>query len=273
MLKSEFAYNEKEDKKVTTNSSSLFKEPNGIKRLAIFTKFESGFRLKEKEQAVFGKQVLLKGKFNAFTGTKVQPAELISDIRLFLLVLHSYLEGMHGFIFIEFEKFALTKVPFKVWDKILAENQLQDRLYSPVSLYSDSELVALLTSVSARTHLPAPKLLEQFGTYLVPDLMKVYRAYINPEWKTLEMLENAEISIHVAVRKSTAGAAPPILDVRRVSHNELEIHYISERKMVELGVGIIKGIAAEYGESDNFEIDLEKFEAEGRSVIHIRQLF
>jgi|SRR5687768_1815838 len=180
---------------------------------------------------------------------------------------------MHGFIFIEFEKFALTKVTYKVWDEILLENHLQDRLYSPVSLYPDSELVSLLTSLSTRTHLSAPVLLEQYGTFLVPDLMKVYRAFINPEWRTLEMLENAERSIHVAVRKSTEGAAPPILDVRRVSHNELEIHYISSRKMVELGVGIIKGIANEYGESDNIEVELEKFESEGRSVIYIRQLF
>ncbi len=43
--------------------------------------------------------------------------------------------------------------------------------------------------------------------------MKVYRAFINPEWRTLEMLENAERSIHVAVRQSPEGDAPPILDV------------------------------------------------------------
>ena len=180
---------------------------------------------------------------------------------------------MHGFIFIEFEKFALTKVTYHEWYEILTENNLRDQQYSPVNLYPDSELVSLLTTLAHRMQTPVPDLLEQFGISLVPDLMKVYRAFINPDWKTLDMLENAERSIHVAVRRSTEGAAPPILDVRRVSHNELEIHYISTRKMVELGVGIIKGIAAAYGELDNIEVDLEKFEAEGRSVIYIRKLF
>lgn len=180
---------------------------------------------------------------------------------------------MHGFIFIEFEKFALTKVPFQVWDQILLENQLQDRQYSPVALYPDSEIVALLTSVSNRTQLPPGVLLEMFGFNMVPDLMKVYRAFINPDWDTFGMLENAEKTIHVAVRKSTSGAAPPILDIRRLSHNELEIHYISGRRMVELGVGLIKGIAQAYGEADNIEVELEKFEEEGRSVIYIRKLF
>ena len=193
--------------------------------------------------------------------------------RFFLVVLQIYPEDMHGFIFIEFEKFALTKVPYRSWYEILANNNLQDRQYSPINLYPDSELKTLINSVAAITHDPPTVLLEMFGKSLVPDLMKVYRAFINPEWKTLDMLENAETSIHVAVRKSTNGAAPPILDIRRTSHNSLEIHYISERKMVELGVGIIKGIAKAYNEEDNIEVELEKREAEGCSIIYIRQLF
>lgn len=180
---------------------------------------------------------------------------------------------MHGFIFIEFEKFALTQVPFRKWYEIMAKNNLQDRQYSPVNLYPDSELVDLLTTLAAEKQLPVSQLLENFGFSLVPDLLKVYRAYIDPDWNTLDMLEHAETTIHHAVRKSTTGAAPPILDVRRISHNELEIHYVSPRKMVELGVGIIKGIAQEFNEAGNIEVELEKFEAENRSVIHIRQLF
>lgn len=180
---------------------------------------------------------------------------------------------MHGFIFIEFEKFALTKVPYRTWYEILAENQLQDRQYSPVNLYPDAELKNLLQSVATSLQTPPGQLLEMFGRHLVPDLMKVYRAFINPEWKTLDMLENAETAIHVAVRKSTSGAAPPILDIRRTSHNSLEIHYISERKMVELGVGIVKGIAQAYQEQENIEVELVKYESENRSVILIRQLF
>src|SRR6478735_6150893 len=180
---------------------------------------------------------------------------------------------MHGFIFIEFEKFALTQVPYRKWYEILAKNNLQDRQYSPVNLYPDSEIVDLLTTLSAETQTPAPKLLEHFGFSLVPDLLKVYRAYIDPDWSALDLLENAESTIHAAVRRSTSGAAPPMLDVRRVSHNELEIRYVSPRNMVELGVGIIKGIAQEYSEAGNIEVELKKIEDESRSIIYIRQLF
>ncbi|MBK0402957.1 heme NO-binding domain-containing protein [Adhaeribacter sp. BT258] len=180
---------------------------------------------------------------------------------------------MHGFIFIEYEKFALNHLSYKAWDEILAENNLQDRQYNPVTIYPDSEIRALLSSVSRRTQLPQEQLLELFGMHLVPDLMKVYRAYINPQWRTLDLLEHAENTIHVSVRKSTAGAAPPILQVFRLRHNEIEIHYVSERKMIELGVGIIKGLARFFNETDNISVELLKNEAAGSSKIMVRQLF
>lgn len=180
---------------------------------------------------------------------------------------------MHGFIYVEFEKFALSQVSFQVWDEVLADNKLEQRQYNPTTLYPDSEIKALLRSVANRTGSSQEKLLEEFGIFIVPDLMKVYRAYIQPEWRTLDLLEHAEKTIHVSVRKSTAGAAPPILDVVRLRHNEILINYVSGRKMVELGVGLIKGLAQYYHEADNITVELEKNETEGSSKIVVRQLF
>ncbi|MFC5270175.1 heme NO-binding domain-containing protein [Adhaeribacter terreus] len=180
---------------------------------------------------------------------------------------------MHGFIYIEFEKFALNHLSYKAWEEILAENNLQDRQYSPVAIYPDSEMKNLLSSISGRIQLPQEQILELFGMHIVPDLMKVYQAYIKPEWHTLDLLEHAESTIHFAVRKSTTGAAPPILEVVKSRHNEIVIRYVSERKMVEFGVGIIKGLAHFFNEADNISVELQKNEAEGSSKIIVRQLF
>src|SRR5690606_12513357 len=98
---------------------------------------------------------------------------------------------MHGFIYVEFEKFALSQVSFQVWDEVLADNKLEQRQYNPTTLYPDSEIKALLRSVANRTGSSQEKLLEEFGIFIVPDLMKVYRAYIQPEWRTLDLLEHA----------------------------------------------------------------------------------
>jgi hypothetical protein len=180
---------------------------------------------------------------------------------------------MHGFIFISFEKFALSQMSYHVWEEILINNKLQDRLYSPIELYADSELRALLSSTANQVKVNQEQLLENFGIFIVPDLMKVYRAYIKPEWRTMDILEHAEKTIHVAVRKSTAGAAPPILEVKKVRHNELVINYVSDRKMVEFGVGLVKGLANFYNETDNISVVLQKNEPAGSSKIIVRQLF
>jgi hypothetical protein len=175
---------------------------------------------------------------------------------------------MHGFIFIEFEKFVLGQIDFKVWRQTLQANQIDSSLFSPTELFPDSKLVEMLTLAAEVAKRTPESLLESFGAFLVPDLMKVYRAYIDPAWKTLDVLERAETTIHVAVRKSTAGAAPPILQVQRLNPREVQIVYVSNRNMPELGVGIVKGLGAYFNE--NLEVTLDKRPEEGKSIILVR---
>jgi hypothetical protein len=175
---------------------------------------------------------------------------------------------MHGFIFIEFDKFVLEHVSYPEWQQALKSHGVDYINFSPTEIYPDEEMVELLHLAAEITKKPPEKLLELFGAFLAPDLIKVYRAYIDPAWKTLEVLENAESTIHVAVRKSTSGATPPILIVNRLSPRDVIIEYVSSRNMPELGVGIIKGLGSYFNE--NLEIKLEKFPEEGRSTITVR---
>ena len=175
---------------------------------------------------------------------------------------------MHGFIFIEFDKFVLEHVHYSDWQQALKTHNVDYTTFSPTEIYPDGKMVEMLDLASELTKKPKEKLLEFFGAFLAPDLIKVYRAYIDPTWKTLEVLEHAESTIHVAVRKSTSGATPPILKVKRLSPRDVEIEYVSSRNMPELGVGIIKGLGNYFNE--NLEVKLEKFPEEGRSIITVR---
>jgi hypothetical protein len=175
---------------------------------------------------------------------------------------------MHGFIFIEFDKFVLEHVQYSEWQQALKMHEIDNSAFSPTELYPDKKMVEMLHIAAENSKKSPEQLLELFGAFLVPDLMKVYRAYIDPDWKSLDVLENAETTIHVAVRRSTAGAAPPILKVERSSPRDVVIEYVSSRNMPELGVGIIKGLGVFFNE--NLEVKLEKFPEEGRSVITIR---
>ena len=59
------------------------------------------------------------------------------------------------------------------------------------------------------TSIPAGELHEKFGEYLVPDLMYMYQKLVRPEWKTLDMIEHTELTMHKKVREEHIQNAPP----------------------------------------------------------------
>ena len=78
-----------------------------------------------------------------------------------------------------------------------------------IKTYPDETLLALVGAASELTGTPTPDLLRAFGEFLVPDLLKIYRQAIKPEWGILDMLENAEEKMHAAVRQKDEFATPP----------------------------------------------------------------
>lgn len=163
---------------------------------------------------------------------------------------------MHGFIFNELKKYVTQKLDNSAWDLLIAKSDLNARKYFPVQTYPDSELEALLTAVTEVTGLSRDEILEDFGAFLLSDLLKLYNALIHPNWKTLDLLENTEKTMHTAVRYADKKASPPALICNRISNTEVSIDYISDRHMSALGIGIIKGIADHFKEK--VEIIAEK---------------
>lgn len=176
---------------------------------------------------------------------------------------------MHGFIFLEFEKYIFTSHGFPVWRRVRQQAGLQDREYAAVASYPDEEIFALVHAAVMETGLDAPELLRQFGVFLVPNLLKVYKAYIDPSWKTMDLLEHTETTMHPAVRNHDKATSPPILEINRISPRELTIHYRSTRRMEAMAVGIIEGIAAFYHEEDRIFINLIPNEAGQTSRIEV----
>ena len=155
---------------------------------------------------------------------------------------------MHGIIFGELKKFVDTNHGPETWPKLLTAAGLGPRFYATVKDYPDSEAVAIVGAASAATGTPAATILEAFGEFIVPDLLALYGSLIQKNWKTLDVLENTEQTIHRVVRMRNAGANPPELRATRVSPKEVQIVYTSARKMCPVAVGISKGVAKHYRE-------------------------
>ena len=156
---------------------------------------------------------------------------------------------MHGTIFAELQKYVVSKLGEDAWLALKREAGVSRDSYDPLEIYPDAEVAALVTAGSRVAGLPADALLEDFGAFIAPDLLEMYWGAIQPEWRTLELLENTESAIHDVVRVKQKGATPPYLNARRTGPAEVTITYTSPRKLCAVAKGIVRGVAAHYGDS------------------------
>lgn len=156
---------------------------------------------------------------------------------------------MHGIIHLELEKFVVTTLGRDVWDELLVQTNLRDRLYLPVQAYPDDDIVRIIGAAVKTTGKPPADILDAFGEFLVPTYLSVYGALLDPSWRTLDVIEHTEETIHRVVRMRQPGAAPPRLRVERTSATAVAITYDSPRKLCALARGIVRGIATHFRES------------------------
>jgi predicted hydrocarbon binding protein len=161
---------------------------------------------------------------------------------------------VHGVIFSELRKYVEQRHGGEeTWRSLLRDAGLGRRIYLPVREYPDAEAVALISTASAATGVPVREVLEDFGAFIAPDLLRMYRSLVRPEWRTLDFLEKTEETIHRAVRLKDPAAKPPEIRCERTAADEAVIRYASARRMCGVAVGIIRGVAAHY--ADPVQID------------------
>jgi predicted hydrocarbon binding protein len=90
--------------------------------------------------------------------------------------------------------------------------------------------------------------LEDFGRFVAPDLLKMHAHSVQPQWRTLDLVEHTEAAIHQVVRQTHADAQPPRIACTRKTECDLVVEYSSPRKLCAFAKGIVGGIAAHYGE-------------------------
>lgn len=163
-------------------------------------------------------------------------------------------DRMHGSIFVLLKRFVEYKYNYSAWVKLLEDTGIEHPPYQMREMYPTDELFAIVQRASEQSGVAAYDLMEQYGQFIVPDLMLIYSKYIVPGWRTYEMLLNTEEAMHGAVRKEDDRTSPPMLLVTKKGEKQLIIDYHSKRRMAGVAVGIIKGIASYFNESDIVEV-------------------
>lgn len=160
---------------------------------------------------------------------------------------------IHGSLFFLLRKFIIHHYSEDMWRQLNMEAHTSDEFETTKS-YPLSDILSLISKASQHMGISVTEIEERFGEYLVPDLFKLYSNYLNPAWKTFDVLLHTERVMHGAVRNLNSTAHPPILNVSQVNEHLLIIDYHSKRKMASLAVGIIKGIANYYNERDKVHV-------------------
>ncbi|MFL5348611.1 MAG: heme NO-binding domain-containing protein [Hyalangium sp.] len=153
---------------------------------------------------------------------------------------------MHGIIFNQLRSYAQARLGEQGWETLLREAGLGPRMYLAFQSYPDEQAEAIFLAASRKTGLSVRSLLEDFGEFNGPGMMKVYRTFIQPGWTIIDIVENAE-RIHERVRKDPH-ATPPRLKCQRINAKMIRVEYASPRMLCGVGIGFVRGLAHELGQ-------------------------
>ena len=156
---------------------------------------------------------------------------------------------MHGLIMNQLRLFTQSTGQSGDWDRVCQLSGIPTGNYKLAENYADDQTFAVIGHLCEIRRISSQSLLEEFGEFIVPALIRIYGALLNPDWNILEILENTEAVIHCVVRARALGSSPPVLDTTRISETEVHVLYRSPRQLCALARGIIRGIAVQLGES------------------------
>lgn len=156
---------------------------------------------------------------------------------------------MKGIVFTQFLDLVEDKFGYDMVDSILEKSDLPSGgIYTAVGTYHHSEMVQLLTHLSAATGISVSDLLKLYGRHLFGILAKGYGHFLTNIHSSFDLLENLEKYIHVEVKKLYPDAELPTFETTRIDEHTLEMIYHSERKLGDFGVGLMEACFEHFGE-------------------------
>lgn len=157
---------------------------------------------------------------------------------------------MHGLIVNQLRQFVVDGHGRDAWANVLGIAGVSVAERPPIDrIYPDADVFAIIAAASSLTNTPAQELLEAFGNFLAPTLLRVYAPLLNREWRTLDVVEHTEEHIHTAVRLRDPTAGPPYLTARRLAPDQVIVNYTSPRRLCAVAMGIVHGIATQFAEA------------------------
>jgi len=172
---------------------------------------------------------------------------------------------MKGIVFTEFLDLIEQKFGYEMVDGIISDSHLASGgSYTSVGTYAHSEMVQLVTHLSERSGVPAADLLKLYGKHLFGIFAQDYGIFFKDINSSFDLLNNIERYIHIEVKKLYPDAELPHFKITQLSDHELEMIYISARKMADFAEGLMEACLIYFGEEGH--IHRENLKPDGSEV-------
>ncbi|MFC4723256.1 heme NO-binding domain-containing protein [Geojedonia litorea] len=172
---------------------------------------------------------------------------------------------MKGIVFTEFLTLVENKFGLDVADQIIEESNLESNgAYTSVGTYDFSEMLSLLSNLSALSKISVDDLLQIYAEHFFDVLLKSYPHFFKTHNDPIEFLSVVESHIHVEVLKIYPDAELPSFKVLEKTKDKLIMVYTSSRAMYTFGLGLMHKTFKHYNCKAN--ILVEKIKEDGTQV-------
>lgn len=174
---------------------------------------------------------------------------------------------MKGIVFTEFLEMVDDKFGVATTEKIVEASDLPSGgAYTSVGTYDHSEIVALVTQLSAASGMDVSVLIKVFGEHLLGRFYVLFPDFFAEIDDVPTFLSRVDGYIHVEVRKLYPDATLPKITTQWLDEDRFELTYKSDRMMGDLAEGLIEGAIAHFGKPYDCARRDEKVEDYGQCV-------
>jgi hypothetical protein len=167
---------------------------------------------------------------------------------------------MKGVVFTEFLEMVEDRFSPEIADHIIEASDLPSGgAYTSIGTYDHTEMVQLVTQLSAATGTTVPVLIHAFGKYLFGRFVVLYPQVFEGVGSAYSLLERIDDTIHVEVLKLYPDAELPRFECVTPEPGRLTMIYRSRRGFADLAAGLIDGCIEHFGET----IDVQREDLSG----------
>ncbi|MDW8290497.1 MAG: heme NO-binding domain-containing protein [Armatimonadota bacterium] len=157
---------------------------------------------------------------------------------------------MKGTIVIAVREMVQQHFGKEAWTKaLLAAGIDKEPAIAPSSMIDDRVVMSVIQGICRTTGKSMQQFADMFGEYWVTQYaQRMYKSFFLGAQCAKDLLLKMD-TVHVAVTRAFPGSTPPRFDYEWKNDNTLIMTYKSSRGLMDIFIGLIKGVGKHYGEN------------------------